>query len=79
MNMNLTRKQIADETGLSMTTLYKIETGNLTDISMVTVLKLLRAVGLYENWDKLLPEVPESPYLYKADMTKRQRIRHPKS
>ncbi len=79
MNMNLTRKQIADETGLSMTTLYKIETGHLTDMSMVTMLKLLRAIGQYGNWDKLLPEIPESPYLYKDNMTKKQRIRHPKS
>ncbi len=79
MSMNLTRRQVADETGLSMTTLYKIETGNITDVSMLTMLKLLKVVGMYENWDKLLPEMPESPYLYKRDMTKRQRIRHSKS
>lgn len=78
MNLNLTRQQIAEQTGLSMTTLYKLETGHMTDMSMQTMLKLLRVVGLYENWDKLLPEVPESPYLYKPDMTKRQRIRHKK-
>ncbi|MCM1296379.1 MAG: helix-turn-helix domain-containing protein [Muribaculaceae bacterium] len=78
MRMNFTRKEIAERTGLSMTTLYKLETGNLTDMSMGTMLKLLRAVGQYGNWDKLLPELPESPYLYKEDFTKKQRIRHPK-
>lgn len=78
MRMNFTRKEVADQTGLSMTTLYKLETGNLTDISMGTMLKLLRVLGLYGNWDKLLPELPESPYLYKDDFTKKQRIRHPK-
>lgn len=79
MRMDFTRKEVAEQTGLSMTTLYKLETGNLTDMSMGTMLKLLRVVGLYENWSKLLPELPESPYLYKDNLTKRQRIRHPKS
>ena len=79
MGLNFTRKQVADQTGLSMTTLYKLETGNLTDMSMGTMLKLLKVVGLYENWNKLLPELPESPYLYKDDFTKKKRIRHSKS
>lgn len=79
MNMNFTRKQVAEQTGLSMTTLYKLETGNLTDMSVGTLLKLLRVLGLYENWNKILPEVPESPYLYKDNFTKKQRIRNPKS
>lgn len=79
MMMNFTRKQISEQTGLSMTTLYKIETGKLTDVSMSTLLKLLRTVGMYGNWTKLLPEMPESPYLYKSNFKKKQRIRHPKS
>ncbi len=79
MSMNFTRKQVADQTGLSMTTLYKLETGRLTDLSISTLLKLLRVVGLYENWNKILPDMPESPYLYKDNFTKKQRIRHPKS
>lgn len=79
MNLDFTRKQVAEQTGLSMTTLYKLETGSLTDMSMGTMLKLLRVVGLYENWKKLLPELPENPYLYKDDFTKKQRIRHPKA
>ena len=79
MSMNFTRKQVAEQTGLSMTTLYKLETGNLTDMSMGTMLKLLRVVGLYENWNKILPELPENPYLYKDNFSKKQRIRHPKT
>ena len=55
MTLDLTRQQVADQTCLSMTTLYKLETGQMTDMSMQTMLKLLRVVGLYENWDKLLP------------------------
>ncbi len=79
MRLNFTRKDVSEQTGLSMTTLYKLETGNLKDMSMGTMLKLLRVIGLYENWNQIIPELPESPYLYKDNFTKRQRIRHPKS
>lgn len=78
MSMNLTREQVSQSTGLSMTTLYKLETGNMSDISLGTILKLLRLVGLYDNWEKILPELPESPYLYDDNMKKKQRIRHSK-
>lgn len=78
MRLNFTRKQVAENTGLSMTTLYKFETGNLTDISMSTVLKLMRAVGVVDNWNNIFPELPESPYLSNDNFSKKQRIRHPK-
>lgn len=78
MRMNLTRKEASELTTIGQTTLYKFETGQMTDISLVTLLKLLRLLGMEQNWEKLLPELPESPYLYIKDK-KRQRIRHPKS
>lgn len=79
MSMNLTREEAAHATGLSMTTLYKLESGNMSDISLGTLLRLLRLVGQYDNWEKILPELPESPYLYKEDMSRKQRVRHSKS
>lgn len=78
MSMNLTRKEVAEDSGLSMTTLYNFETGKITDMSMGTMLKLLRTIGQLQNWEKLLPELPESPYLYKDNFTRKQRIRHPR-
>lgn len=65
-------------TAVSMTTLYKFETGTMTDMSAVTLFKLLNAIGLPLNHDNLIPDLPESPYLYTNDK-KRQRIRHPRS
>ncbi len=62
--MNMTRKQISDQAAIGMTTLYKFETGNVTDISLTTLIKLMRSVGLYDAWEQFLPELPESPYLY---------------
>jgi transcriptional regulator with XRE-family HTH domain len=76
--MNMTRKQISDQAAIGMTTLYKFETGHITDISLTTLIKLMRSVGLYDAWEQFLPELPESPYLYDDNFKKRQRIRNSK-
>ncbi len=76
MRLNLTRKEISEKTTVSMTTLYKFETGRVTDLSMLTLLKLLRCIGMQQNWDLLIPDLPESPYLYTEKNKKKQRIRH---
>lgn len=78
MRMQMTRKEISEAAAIGMTTLYKFESGNMTDISFGTLLRLLRAIGLYENWNALLPELPESPYLYDDKDRKRQRVRKSK-
>ena len=48
----------------------------MTDISFGTMIRLLRAIGMVENWDALLLELPESPYMYYDDDKKIQRVRH---
>lgn len=75
MRLRLTRKEVSELAGIGMTTLYKFESGNMTDISFGTLMRLLRAIGLFENWEALLPELPESPYLYDDNYKKIQRIR----
>ncbi len=76
LRMRMTRKEVSERAAIGMTTLYKFESGNMTDISFHTIIQLLRAVGLIENWEALLPELPESPYLYDDKGKKTQRIRH---
>lgn len=78
LRLNLTQKEIADKTAISIPTLYKFENGKLTDMSCSILMKLIRAVGLQSNWDKLLPDLPESPYLYK-ESKKKQRVKHTKN
>lgn len=76
MRMRLTRKEVSEQSGVGMTTLYKFESGNMTDISFDTLVRLLRSIGLIGNWEALLPELPESPYLYDDNDKKAQRVRH---
>mgnify|MGYP007097554256 FL=1 len=47
------------------------------NLSLGTLLQLLKAIGQIEQIDNLLPELPESPYLYVHEK-KIQRIRHKK-
>lgn len=72
----MTRKEISEAASIGMTTLYKFESGNMTDISFSTLMRLLKAIGMGENWDSLLPELPESPYMYNNNEKKVQRVRH---
>ncbi|MDE6322076.1 MAG: helix-turn-helix domain-containing protein, partial [Muribaculaceae bacterium] len=76
LRLRMTRKEISEAASIGMTTLYKFESGNMTDISFSTILRLLRAIGLGENWEALLPELPESPYMYHDNDKKNQRVRH---
>ncbi len=75
MRLRMTRKDVSVAAAISMTTLYKFESGNMTDISFSTLQRLLRVIGLGENWEILLPELPESPYMYDDHGKKAQRVR----
>lgn len=76
LRLRMTRKEASEAASIGMTTLYRFESGNMTDISFSTLLRLLKTIGLGENWDALLPELPESPYMYKDNEKKAQRVRH---
>ena len=76
IRLRMTRKEVSVAARGGMTTLYKFESGNMTDISFGTMIRLLRAIGMVENWDALLPELPESPYMYYDNDKKIQRVRH---
>lgn len=78
LRLRMTRKDVSEAAAIGMTTLYKFESGNMTDISFSTLMRLLRAIGLGGNWDALLPELPESPYMYDDNDKKMQRVRKSK-
>ena len=76
LRLRMTRKEVSEAASLGMTTLYKFESGNMTDISLGTLLRLLKVIGLGDKWDVLIPELPESPYMYDDAEKKVQRVRH---
>lgn len=77
MRANLTQREVAEQAGLTITTIHKFENGTATNVSLGTFLLLLKAIGQIDGLDELLPGLPESPYLYNQ-AKKIQRIRHKK-
>jgi len=78
MRCNLTQKDVADQSGIGLTTIHKFENGTAGNLSLSTFILLLKVVGQVNALDDLLPELPESPYLMRGDEKKAQRIRHSK-
>jgi len=75
---NKTQKEVAEMAGVTPLTVYRFETGARKNISLGNFLLLLKAIGCINDINEVLPEQPESPYLYKDNMKKIQRIRHKK-
>lgn len=78
MRCNLTQKEVAEQSGIGLTTIYKFENGTAGNLSLSTFILLLKVVGQVNALDDLMPELPESPYLIRKEEKKAQRIRHPK-
>ena len=76
MRCNLTQKEVAEQSGIGLTTIHKFENGTANNLSMSTFILLLRVVGQVNALDDVLPELPESPYLVRREEKKAQRIRH---
>ncbi len=78
MRCNLTQKEVAERSGIGVTTVHKFESGTAGSISLSTFFLLLKTVGQIDALDDVLPELPESPYLMRHNNKKAQRIRHAK-
>lgn len=76
LRANLTQKEVAEASGLSVLTIHRFENGTAKNISFSTFLLLLKSVGSINDLNELMPEQPESPYLYKENHQKAQRVRH---
>lgn len=59
LNRNLTQEALAEEAGISKRTVHRIEHGQSTQAS--NLIRILRALGLLENMEALVPEPALSP------------------
>ena len=78
MRCNLTQREVAEQSGIGLTTIHKFENGMAGNLSLSTFILLLKVVGQVNVLDDVLPELPESPYLVRREEKKAQRIRHAK-
>lgn len=75
LRCNMTQKEVAEQSGVSVNTITKFENGTTGSMSLGTFLLLMKAVGRIEGLDEMMPELPESAYL-QSKGKKVQRIRH---
>jgi transcriptional regulator with XRE-family HTH domain len=78
MRCNLTQKEVAEQSGIGLTTIHKFENGTAGNLSLSTFILLLKVIGQVDALDDVLPELPDSPYLVRKEEKKAQRIRHTK-
>jgi putative transcriptional regulator len=72
LQKNLTQSELAKEAGVSKPTLERLERGN--SVQMTNLIRVLRALGMIEHLDLLVPELPPSPLQQlKSQRGKRQR------
>jgi len=79
LRARMTQKDVAEMTALTIPTIQRFENGLSNNISLGTFLLLLKAVGCINGIDELMPEQPESPYLYNHKYKRIQRVRHKKT
>lgn len=72
-----TQQDVAYKSGVSVQTIRRFESGKAKNMTVSSLVALMKTVGMAENMDKLLPEIPLSPYLIdEMKGTEKQRIRH---
>jgi transcriptional regulator with XRE-family HTH domain len=60
LNKNLTQEELARRAGIGSATLKRIEHGG-TSTQLINFINVLRALGLDQNLESLVPDVPPSP------------------
>lgn len=76
---NLTQKQVAEQAGLGLRTVQRLELG-ATATQLSGFIRVCRVLGLVEQLDTFIPELPVSPMAQlKQQNRKRQRATSKKS
>lgn len=71
LNRNKTQDQIAEAVGVSKPTIIQLERGQA---KLTTLISVMRALGMLDQVDQIVPEVPASPIqVYKMAGTVRKR------
>jgi putative transcriptional regulator len=60
LNKNLSQEELANQAGISVATLKRIEHGSSSTL-LINIINVLRVLGLEQSLDMLVPEVPPSP------------------
>jgi transcriptional regulator with XRE-family HTH domain len=77
IDANLTQAGLAEEAGVGKRTIERLEAGRGTDLRILV--RVLRALGLTEGLESLIPAAPQSPMaLLRHKGRERKRAGHPR-
>jgi transcriptional regulator with XRE-family HTH domain len=77
IDASLTQADLAEQAGTSKRTIERIEAGHSTDFRLL--LRTLRALRLFDELDRLVPDLPQSPMtLLKQKGHERKRVGRPR-
>jgi transcriptional regulator with XRE-family HTH domain len=77
IDANLTQARLAEEAGVGKRTIERLEAGRGTDVRVLV--RVLRALGLMESLESLVPAAPQSPMaLLRHKGRERKRAGHPR-
>ena len=71
--LNLTQKEVSEQSGVSVMTLVRFESGEFGSIGLNKFIALMRALQLLENIANVIPDMPESLYDKRSIRNQRQR------
>ena len=72
LRCGLAQKDVAERSGIGLTTIHKFESGAAVNLTLSTFILLMKVIGQINNMDNLLPGLPESPYLIRKNEKKAQ-------
>ena len=78
---NLTQQELAVNAGVGVATVKNFENGKLRNVTLDSLLRMMRAIGILEQIESVLPELPVSPFEMEEIQKKlrgkqRQRVKH---
>lgn len=81
---NLTQGELAVNSGVGIGTIKNFESGKTHNITLDNLMRLMRAIGVLEQLEGVLPEPPISPYELEEinkllSKQRRQRVKHKKA
>jgi Helix-turn-helix. len=63
LRKNMPQKILSDYSGVALGTIRRFEAGE--PVSTENMVKLMRGLGILDNWEQIIPEEPVSPILMK--------------
>lgn len=69
----MTQKELADKSGVSVRSIQNFEHGG--DIQLSNLIKIIKSMGLGDNFTMLVPDVSQKPSMYLEKRKKKVRVR----